>query len=76
MAANSSREVHRKTPLTHRKGKPRLRPMSLKALHELADKERGGKKRDAFLKEIARKEKKGLTYSKPEPIAEENTENG
>ena len=74
MATNSSREVHRKNPLTHRKGKQRLRPMSLKALYEIAEKEKSGRKFDAVSKEIARKIKKGVVYNAPKPVVEETTE--
>ena len=74
MATNSTREVHRRNPLSHRKGKTRLRPMSLKALYEIAEKEKSGKKFDAVSKEIARKIKKGVIYNAPEPVTEETVE--
>jgi len=54
--------VHKRNSLTYRKGKNRLRPLSLKKLTEIVEKEKSGKRYDAALKEIARKQKMGLTW--------------
>jgi len=57
--------VHKRTSLAYRKGKIRLRPLSLKQLTEIAEKERSGKRFDAAQKEIARKHKMGLSWTLP-----------
>jgi len=58
--------VHKRTSLAYRKGKIRLRPLSLKQLTEIVEKERSGKRFDAAQKEIARKQKMGMTWLVPE----------
>jgi len=59
--------VHKRTSLAYRKGKIRLRPLSLKQLTEIVEKERSGKRFDAAQKEIARKHKMGLIWLAPVP---------
>ena len=59
--------VHKRNSLTYRKGKNRLRPLSLKQLTEISEKERSGKRFDAAQKEIARKNKMGLIWVAPVP---------
>jgi len=71
MAGSKTREVHARKSLTYRKGKQRLRPLSLPTLYEMAEKAKTGKKADAVRKEIARRAKMGFTYSPPAEITEE-----
>jgi len=70
MPASNAREVHKRKSLEHRKGKTRLRPLTIKTLQELADREKKGKRYDAYLKEIRRKQKLGVVYKAPEPVVE------
>jgi len=73
MPMGKFREVHKKKPTTFRKGKVRLRTLSVKQLTEIAEKEKKGKRFDAATKEIARKHKLGMFYRAPEPVeVEEN----
>lgn len=62
---NKLREVHQKKSLTFRKGKARLRSLSIKQLLAIVEKEKTGKRFDAAQKEIVRKQKIGLIYKKP-----------
>ena len=64
--SNNYKQVHKRTSLTYRKGKNRLRPLSLKQLTEIVEKERSGKRFDASMKEIARKQKMGIIWVAPE----------
>ena len=65
--SNNYKQCHKRTSLTYRKGKNRLRPLSLKQLTEIVEKERSGKRFDAAQKEIARKHKMGLIWVAPMP---------
>jgi len=68
---NRKREIHKRTPLTYRKGKLRLRPMSLKQLEEKLTTSQDNRVKDAIRKELARKSKMGLVWNKPaEPAVE------
>ena len=63
--SNNYKQCHKRTSLTYRKGKTRLRPLSLKQLTEIAEKEQSGKRYDAAQKEISRKHKMGLKWTAP-----------
>lgn len=69
---NRKRPIHVLTPLTHRKGKQRLRPLTLKQLHERLESAQLGKHKDMIRKEMARKVKLGLQWNPP--VIEEATE--
>ena len=62
---NRKRPIHQRKPLTYRKEKPRLRPLSLKQLHERLESVQMNKQKDAVRKEIARKVKMGLVWNAP-----------
>lgn len=66
---NRKRPIHQRKPLTYRKGKQRLRPLTLKQLHERLESVKMNKQKDAVLKEIARKIKMGVIWHRPEPEA-------
>ena len=70
--SNSYKQVHQRTSLTYRKGKIRLRPLSLKQLTEIAEKEQSGKRFDNVQKEIARKQKMGVKLVAPKPAEASN----
>jgi hypothetical protein len=58
---NRKRPIHNRKPLTYRKGKQRLRPLSLKQLEALLESgSKFAKTKDRIRKEIARKQKLGL----------------
>ena len=61
--ATKFREVHKKNPLSFRKGKPRLRSLTLKQLTDIKDREKSGKRFEAAQKEIVRKHKLGVIYN-------------
>ena len=67
---NRKRAVHNRTSLAYRKEKLRLRPLSLKQLHERLESAQMPKQKDAVRKEIARKIKMGMVYNKPEVLEE------
>ena len=67
---NRKRPIHQRKPLTYRKEKIRLRPLSLKQLHERLGSVQMNKQKDAVLKEIARKEKLGIMRIPPLPTPE------
>lgn len=69
--AQRKREIHNRKSTTYRKGKERLRPMSLKQLEELADRYQKGKKFALVQSEIARKQKMGIVWNKPVDATEE-----
>ena len=62
---NRKRPIHQRKPLVYRKGKQRLRPLTLKQLHERLESVKMNKQKDAVLKEIARKEKLGIVLLPP-----------
>ena len=68
---NRKRPIHQRKPLTYRKGKQRLRPLTLKQLHERLESVKMNKQKDAVLKEIARKEKLGIVLLPPRPTLED-----
>ena len=68
---NRKREIHKRTSLTYRKGKLRLRPMSLKQLEEKLKTSQDDRQKDAIRKELARKSKMGLVWNKSTEAAEE-----
>ena len=67
---NRKRPIHQRKPLTYRKGKQRLRPLTMKQLHERLESVKMNKQKDAVLKEIARKEKLGIMRIPPLPTPE------
>lgn len=69
---NRKRPIHVLTPLTHRKGKQRLRPLSLKQLQERLASAQSGKQKDMIRKEITRKIKLGVVWH--QPVVEETAE--
>ena len=56
---NRKREVHNRTSLTYRKGKLRLRPLSVKQLTSKLESAQHKRLKDAVSKELARKIKLG-----------------
>lgn len=62
---NRKRAVHNRSSLTYRKEKLRLRPLSLKQLHQRLESAQMAKQKDAVRKEIARKIKMGLIWNPP-----------
>ena len=62
---NRKRPIHVRKSLTYRKEKIRLRPLSLKQLHERLESVQMNKQKDAVRKEIARKIKMGLIWNPP-----------
>jgi hypothetical protein len=68
---NRKRPIHQRKPLTYRKGKQRLRPLTMKQLHERLESVKMNKQKDAVLKEIARKEKLGIVRIPPFPTPED-----
>jgi len=68
---NRKREVHRRKSLAYRKGKLRLRPLSIKQLEEKLSASKDNRQKDSIRKELARKSKMGLTYNRPQETAEE-----
>jgi hypothetical protein len=56
---NRKRPIHQRKPLTYRKGKVRLRPLSAKQLLERLDSVKMNKQKDAVSKEIARRVRLG-----------------
>jgi len=67
---NRKRPIHQRKPSTYRKGKTRLRPLTMKQLQERLDSVKMNKQKDAVLKEIARKEKLGIMRIPPLPTPE------
>ena len=63
---NRKRPIHTRSSLTYRKGKQRLRPLTLKQLHERFESAQLGKHKDMISKEIARKNKLGLVWYHPD----------
>ena len=59
------KQVHKKTSLSYRKGKQRLRPLSIKQLQEKLETAQSGTLKDRISKEIVRKEKLGIVYNAP-----------
>ena len=62
---NRKREIHRRTSLTYRKGKQRLRPLTIKQLQERLESAQSDRLKDAVRKELARKTKLGVVYHRP-----------
>jgi hypothetical protein len=56
---NRKREVHNRTSLTYRKGKQRLRPLSVKQLTSKLESAQSARLKDAVSKELARRIKMG-----------------
>ena len=69
--AQRKREIHKRRSTTYRKGKERLRPMTLKQLEEKAQQYKQGKKFAAVQREINRKLKMGVVYKAPVELTEE-----
>ena len=68
---NRKREIHKRTSLTYRKGKLRLRPLTIKQLEEKLTTSQDNRVKDAVRKELARKTKMGVVYHAPVQVAEE-----
>jgi len=62
---NRSRPIHQRTSLTYRKGKTRLRPLSLKQLDEIMQKEKTGKRFDAAKTVYEQKIASGVVWNRP-----------
>ena len=60
---NRKRPIHVRKPSTYRKGKTRLRPLTLKQLHALLESAKTARLQDSVRCEIARKQKLGLVYN-------------
>ena len=56
---NRKREVHNRTSLTYRKGKRRLRPLSVNQLQATLESAQSARLKDAVSKELARRIKMG-----------------
>lgn len=63
--------VHVRTSATYRKGKERLRPLTIKQLKEKLETAQSNRLKDKIRCEIVRKEKLGIVYN--EPVVEEET---
>jgi hypothetical protein len=57
--------VHKRTSLLYRKGKQRLRPLTIKQLQEKLETAQSGTLKDQIRREIVRKEKLGIVYNAP-----------
>jgi hypothetical protein len=63
---NRKREVHNRTSLTYRKGKQRLRPLSVKQLTSKLESAQSNRLKDAIGKELARRTRMGIfSYNPP-----------
>ena len=71
---NRKREIHNRTSLTYRKGKQRLRPLSIKQLEERLESAQSNRLKDAIRTELARKTKLGVIWIKPVEVKEESAE--
>lgn len=60
---NRKREIHNRTSLTYRKGKQRLRPLSIKQLVTLEQSAQSNRVKDSVRKELARRQKIGMVYN-------------
>ena len=70
MQQNRVREVHSRKSLTYRKGKKRLRVLTIPQLLEITGKEKNGRRFEAARKEIVRKQKLGVVYNAPQSAEE------
>ena len=71
---NRKREIHNRTSSTYRKGKQRLRPLSIKQLEERLESAQSNRLKDAIRTELARKAKLGIVWHKPVEVVKESTE--
>jgi hypothetical protein len=69
---NRKRQIHNRTPLTYRKGKQRLRILTLKQLYEIAEREKTGKRFAKVMNVIRHKEAQGIVWH--QPVEETNEE--
>ena len=60
---NRKREVHNRTSLTYRKGKRRLRPLSVNQLQATLESAQSARLKDAVSKELARRIKMGTVIT-------------
>ena len=60
---NRKRPIHQRKPLTYRKEKIRLRPLSVKQLQATLESAQSARLKDAVSKELARRTKMGLTQA-------------
>ena len=67
---NRKREIHKRTPLTYRKGKQRLRPLTIKQLNERLESAQSNRLKDAIRTEIARKYRLGVVWHKSDALEE------
>lgn len=62
---NRKREIHKRKSLSYRKGKLRLRPLTIKQLEEKLESAQSNRLKDSIRSELARKHKLGVVYNKP-----------
>ena len=65
ISRNFSAKHKSRNSLTHISGKERLKPKSLKQLHEKLESAQSARVKDAVRNEIARKEKLGIVWKRP-----------
>jgi len=68
---NRKREIHKRTSLTYRKGKHRLRPLTVKQLEERLETAQSNRVKNAVRKELVRKNKMGVVYNRPVEVTEQ-----
>lgn len=68
---NRSRPIHQRSPMTYRKGKPRLRILTLKQLQEIMDREKSGKRFDRAKTVFDQKIAKGIVWNKPVKVEQD-----
>jgi hypothetical protein len=64
------RPIYVRKSLTYRKGKQRLRILTLKQLYELAEREKSGRKFAKVMNVIRHKEAMGIVWHKPVAVEE------
>lgn len=69
---NRKRPIHTRSSLTYRKGKQRLRILTLKQLYEIAEREKTGKRFAKVMNVIRHKEANGIVWHRP--VEETNEE--
>lgn len=67
------KQVHKRSSLAYRKGKDRIRPLTLKQLYEKLESAQSTKLKDKIRCEIARKQKLGIVYNMP-TVEDESSE--
>jgi len=69
--SNNFKACHTRTSSTYRKGKERLRPLSVKQLSEKLESAQSNRLKDRIRCELARKQKLGIVYNAPAEKVEE-----